>query len=303
MPVSDLRKPTTRSADVGYVENFREMLVQVNIGITDRRDNLSAFSDVISEREAANIARVLGTVTCRSPGYKSESQGFVVEDGRQIETNVHVFTDENFKLLDPLPTCTFATKANPKRKYKLLLKEGWYKFGTSQPNSDRVNDFAFIRLDGEVENVEPLKFGAPPMPGETVYMISTGSDYSKKSLDPRQLVGRICTNLHTYRENANTNSSFLNDCDCVKGDSSSLYFANRGGVLEAVGLHQSGGWPTANGLEFNITTKDKDKLSYGMGLGFDAKMLSMSAELAKSAVERSNARLGRKLNSASSRNH
>jgi hypothetical protein len=232
-----------------------------------------------------------------------ESDGFVVEDGRQIETNVHVFADENRKLLNSLPSCTFATKVSPSHTFRLMLKEGYYKFGTTKPNSDRANDFAFVRLDGMVESVEPLKFGRPPMPGETVYMVSTTANYASKRLDPSQLIARTCVNIHTYSGNSNTNSSFLNDCDNVGGDSSALYFARRGGNLEAVGLHESGGREAANGLDFDIATKDPNKGSYGMGLGFDDKMLSMSADLAKTAAERSNARLGHKTNSASSKGH
>jgi len=270
----------------------RERPIQVNIGVVDRRDNLSAFSDVIHEQEAANIARVLGRIVCRSPGLTMEAVGFVVEDARQIETNVHLFTDENRNILDPLPACTFTTKANPKRKYKLLLNEGNYTFGTTRPNSDRANDFAFVRLDKAVRNAIPLQFGHPPIPGETIYMISTNNDWSRKSLNLNQPVGRVCKNIHTYAGSDTTNSSFLNDCDNVAGDSGSLYFASRGGTLEAVGLHQSGGREAANGMPFNITTKDKSKASYGMGLGFDAKMLGMGAALAKSARERSTGRHG-----------
>jgi hypothetical protein len=294
MPVAQLNKPGCHPISTSQAQNYRDLLMQVNIGPVDRRDNLSAFSNVISAREAANITRILGTVVCESPGFKSEADGFVVEDGRQIETNVHVFTDENFNLLDPLPKCTFSTKANPSRTFNLILTEGYRKFGTTRPNSDRANDFAFVRLDDVVDNIEPLKFGPPPMPGETIYMISTRSDYAIKPLDPDQLVGRACVNIHSYSATKNANSSFLNTCDNVKGDSSALYFANRGGVLQAVGLHQSGGRATANGLAFNITTKDKDKLSYGMGLGFDDRMLNMSAELVKRSSEQANARSERK---------
>lgn len=297
MPVAQLNKPGCHPLNTNQIQNYRDLLMQVNIGPVDRRDSLSAFSSEISAREAENITRTLGTVVCESRGLRTTASGFVVEDGGQIGTNVHMFADENLNLLDPLPKCTFSTKANPKRKFKLILKEGYYKFGTTQPDTDRTNDFAFVRLDGFVDNFEPLRYGRPPEPGEKIYMITTMSDYATKPMDPRQLVARTCVNMNTYRTTETMNSSFLNNCDNVKGDSAGLYFARRGGVLEAVGLHQSGGRAAANGLDFDITTKDIDKLSYGMGLGFDEKMLNMSAELAKRSNGQANARSQRKSNS------
>lgn len=282
MPVFNLR-PARCDQKPSKIGDSHSLVQKVNIiGESDDREPLSDSSD-ISESEKAMINKMVGPIECKTSFGIVRATGVLVEDGGQILTSAHTYADENLKITEPFPSCQFHTKDNPKNKLGVVLNEGFYKLATHDPDKDRGNDYGLARLSQIVSGVETAKFGPPPVVGETLYLVTAFARGSKNKINPSQLVVRKCVTQESYRAEGDGQRTFLNTCDSAASDSGGVYFARREGKLESVGIHQSGGFESANGLSFDISNSDRKKLSYGMGIGINEKARKESADLARKA--------------------
>ncbi len=298
MPVASLR-PAGCDRKISQVEDFRSLIQKVNVvGDTDDRDALSTFRE-ISEVEQSQIAHQLGTIRCDGPSKSVEATAALIEDGGQIVTSAHLFADRTLRITKPLPSCYFYTKANPSRKIKLVLKEGSYIFGTTDPAKDHDNDYAFVRLAEPILDATPLRFGLPPRVGENLYLVTRMAKWTNKKIDQSQPIVRECIARNTYGHNGgSTVRSFTNDCDNAEGDSGGIYYARREGKLEVVGIHHGGGLQKANFQPYLTRSSDFNKVSYGLGVVLDDEILNSSKELARRASEMAGSKVKRRLDSS-----
>jgi hypothetical protein len=298
MPVAQLNKPGCHAINTNQVQNYRDLLMQVNIGSNDRRTSISNYPEVFSPEMQANADRTSGRVTCRigSDDYTAEAR--IIEDSRQIITAGHVFSAEGMPIAEKLPHCTFATKANPNNKIDLDLREGYYHFFTMNPRKDKKNDVALVRLKESVGEVEIPKVGASPEESETVYMVSHNSEGATRPIDPQQLVAQDCTTLFVKENSSSAFGYFTNDCSSLPADSAATYYAIRNGETVVVGFEVGGGFPSANGLSYDVSNPNPKKRSFSLGLAYDERLLSESRALAKRANEMANRNVDRKVNSA-----
>jgi hypothetical protein len=296
--MAQLNKPGCHPISTSQVQNYRDLLMQVNIGSNDRRTSISNYPEVFSPTMQANLEQISGIVTCRFGKFDHIAEARIIEDGRQIITNAHVFAEENQSISEQnLPKCTFATKANPNRKIGLDLREGFYHFFSSNPHKDRRNDAALVRLKESIGDVEIPKVGSAPEVGETVYMVSNTGEGAIRPIDPHQLVAQDCTTLTSRQSTSSAIGFFTNDCSALPGDSAATYYVVRNGEIQAVGFEVVGGWATANGRPYDLTNPDPKLRSFSAGLIFDDRVLGESRALAKRANEMANRNSGRKVNS------
>jgi hypothetical protein len=236
------------------------------IGADDRRV-IDTFD--LSADERAAMYNSIGLLVCRWADITKESNAFLAGEGKAIVTTAHGFL-KAIASVDPRdqPRCMFSTKQAPQKRMGVNISKAIY--GTTRPNSDRSRDWAVVPLRHPLASTRIPKFGDLPIPLEEVLMVTVSGDGT--NLDPSKLVGRTCMVRASFPGNEAQHSSFLSDCDNVSGDSGGVYFSRRDGVLELVGLHESGGYDAANGLQYDVATKDRHKGSYAMGLGFDGKL-------------------------------
>jgi hypothetical protein len=298
MPVAQLNKPGCHPISTSQAQNYRDLLMQVNIGSNDRRTSMSNYPEVFSPAMQANLERASGQVVCDIGDYEYTAEARIIEDGRQIITNGHVFSQKNMPIAERLPHCTFATKANPSKKIDLDLREGFYHFFSKNPRKDKLNDVALVRLKESVGDVEIPKVSTPPIEGETVYMVSHNSEGASHPVDSRQLVAQDCTAMYIKRNTDNAFGYFANDCSSLPADSAATYYAVRNGETVIVGFEVSGGFPSANGRPYDVNHPDSKLRSFSLGLTYDERLLSESRALAKRANEMANRNVDRKVNSA-----
>jgi hypothetical protein len=247
----------------------------------------------------ANLERTSGQVFCTVGKYTYVSEARIIEDSRQIVMNAHVFGEKGQPLPDKLPSCTFATKANPNRKIPLDLRDGFYHLGTRDPHRNRANDFALVRLKDSVGDVEIPKMGSAPVIGETVYLVTHEADGAVRPVDPHQLVAQDCTAFSSRPGSAAGLGFFTTDCSSLEGDSAGTFYVVREGETLAVGFLEMSGLPSNNGKPYDIVNSDPTRRSFSLGLTYDEKLLSESRALAKRANEMANRNSDRKSNSVS----
>jgi hypothetical protein len=297
MPVAQLNKPGCHAINTNQVQNYRDLLMQVNIGSNDRRTSISNYPEVFSPEMQANLERVSGQVECTVGNRIFVAEARLIEDSRQIITSAHVFAEKGKTLPEHLPSCQFFTKSNPSRKIALDVREGFYHLGTSNPVKDRRNDFALVRLKESVGDVEVPKVGSAPVVGETVYMVTNEAEGAIHPIDPSQLVAQDCTAMTSRRGTDSALGMFVSDCSALNGDSAATYYVVRNGETLAVGFHEMSGLASNNGRPFDIVNSDPDKRSFSLGLTFDERLLNESRALAKRANEIANRNPDRKVNS------
>ena len=302
MPVAQLNKPGCHSIKTSQEEEFRKLLQEVNVGENDGRDAISMFTRDISVRDQLNLARISGDIVCTIDGQVLQANARLIEDGGQIITNAHVFVGKNKKIdKKRLPSCTFTSKSNPSHPIPVVLREGSYFFGSDSPLSDHLNDVALARLGETVRDVEIPKFGKPAEIGETVILVTTSADFSKKQIDSNQLVAQICDVNRSGPAKPGQGSYFFSECSSVPGDSAGVYYINRGGEFQAVGIHEGGGDVAMNGAPYDINHPDPKKRSFSLGLGFDERILQESRDLAIRGTNQADAKGDRKVNSVPGR--
>jgi hypothetical protein len=297
MPVDQLNKPGCHPINTSQVQNYRDLLMQVNIGSNDRRTSMSNYPEVFPPAMQANLERTSGQVFCTIGKDTYASEARIIEDSRQIITNAHVFGEKGQPLPDKLPNCTFATKANPNRKIPLDLREGFYHLGTHDPHRNRANDFALVRLKDSVGDVEIPKMGSAPVPGEKVYLVTHEAEGAVLPVDPNQLVAQDCTAFTSRSGSASGLGFFTTDCSSLEGDSAGTFYVVREGETLAVGFLELTGFSSNNGKSYDIANPDPTKRSFSLGLTYDEKLLSESRALAKRASDVANRNSDRKVNS------
>jgi hypothetical protein len=273
------------SINSGQAQKLHGPMIKANIGAHDRR---TAISEVFSPEMQANLERVMGLVTCRIGKFNHTAEARIIEDCRQIITNAHVFAEDGLPIPDDLPKCTFATKANPGRKIDLDLRDGNYRFFSLNPDKDRRNDEALVRLRRPVSGVKIPKIGSAPQVGEKVYLVSHNSEGVTRPIDPRQLVAQDCTTWTVRPSTPSAIGFFTNDCSALPGDSGATYYVVRDGETLAVGFEVGGGWATANHRPWDITNPDPKLRSFSAGLIYDERLLGESRALANRANETAN---------------
>lgn len=255
------------------VENFRDFVVPANIVGHDDRNSVDHFPDQVSPAEQRWLAQVTGWVECATtisfPG--SLGSASLVGSADKIVTAAHNFYDERRRPPNPLPTCYFRTKANPRRKIPLVFEPGAYKLGATFWDSSR--DYAVVHLAQPVRGVTPLSFAGPPAVGERLILITADAHLARRHINTAKPVARLCTVRKTFSTMGNVNTLFRGDCDTSAGDSGGIYLARRSGKLVAVGLHHGGGLSQANGLPYDDAAADKSRMSYSLGIAFGPLVL------------------------------
>lgn len=252
---------------------LRDLLVPVNIVGHDDRSSLNHFPHSASPAEQRWLAQVTGSVECPPsatfPG--TAGSATLVGSNAKIVTVAHNFYNEQHQLPYPLPTCYFATKANPGHKIPLVFEPGSFKIGLTFFDASR--DYAIVRLARPVSGVTPLAFGPEPSAGDELLLISAQASHAQKPIDTSRPVARLCHVHKAFTSVGNANSFFRGDCDTSAGDSGGIYLARRSGQLVAVGLHHGGGLPSANGLPYDDTAFDQSRKSYSLGIAFGPVIL------------------------------
>lgn len=285
----------------GQVEDLRDLVVKANINKNDTRDNASASEFTTKQQEF--LTAITGEVVCRSGKFTSRAKARLYQDDSTIMTSAHIFVDKtnpqvkgNLRRINEgaLPTCTFASKANPEDLITLKLENSsQYKFGTMDPMNETEDDFAFVRLSRPVEAKWIPKFGTGPQPGETLHLVTTDAKGSNRQIDPTQLVIQKCQ----YQTDDGTKAGFFSNCSTLPGDSFGIYYAYRSGEWEAVAFHVASGLESANGLDFDITNTDVKQRSFSLGSAFTTKFTLDGIEFQRRSSGQADAAGGRKINS------
>lgn len=225
------------------------------IGDDDRRE-LEHFSLSADEREA--LYETVGRIECRRRETIGHATAFIVDGGRHILTNAHVFREGDQQ-------CAFSRKRS---NQSIPIDVDKATLGAKYDGQNKSLDWAIVPLKTEISTAV-FRLGKAPQIGEELFAV--GVLAKGKELDPSRLVGRRCTAVVRVDHPVGQNS-LLNDCDMIPGDSGSPVFARRNGVLELVGVHEAGSPVTANGKPFSLSDGDR---SFSSALILEGPLLEM----------------------------
>jgi len=202
------------------------MHVSIIIGEEDRkREAAFAEANGLPLELVRKAAEVTGIIDCG--GGQATAQ--VTGAQHVLSTAAHIFMNtDTCERYGPELTnnCSFFTSHNPSKKYKIVPDS--IRLGGCNPGiSGAIDDWAVVRLQSPVENVEPLRLPPPRTnaDAEIVMIAAVSSNFEGGALGLPTL--EVCSVRLRY---PSANVALATDCDSGPGTSGSaqLNYGTRG---------------------------------------------------------------------------
>ena len=249
----------------GYTKAWDDLLHKSSIGKDDTRYGLhqGAPKYGISKSEAEWLTKVTGRVICPGgPNLKGTlGSGSLIGRNDLILANVHGLRNADGSKRDDWPNCYFESQSQPPVRKKLKLSDPDTIFGTRHANTYPDLDYALIRLEEPILDVEPIPIAtdaAAIKKDQELLVVSGHQERMKKGRKvlPNEPVIQRCKARDIY-PSANDSGMFVNsDCSTTGGSSGSIILIrDQSNRLVGVGVHARGGEASADGKDYSV---DKD---------------------------------------------
>lgn len=227
--IASYRKAKFVALHLAFFVVIGSQLAGATIIDEDNRQEIEHFS--LSQDELAALYQTVGTVECRRDAGAWRGTAFVIDGGRNLLSNAHVFREGDQR-------CTFSRKRS---NQTIPLQVDKATAGTrelmrnaeSRPKGSASRDWIIVPLVTRI-STPVFKLGAAPDNGEELLLVGVRGE--GKELDRSNLVGRRCTaeERHAYPTGQD---ALVSDCDTIPGDSGAPVFVRRNGVLEVVAIN------------------------------------------------------------------
>jgi V8-like Glu-specific endopeptidase len=246
----------------------------------------------LSAQEISRLRQTVGDVVC--PG--TQGTAFLIDQGRAILTNAHVFVDESGNDRANIDKCFWQNKDEPFQRIQIEVGEHSPKLFTRSTVAKFYLDLAVARLEQTVPGVQPLPFDTPsPVKISAQLIMVSAAQLRMPSLpkpetefirgDParpafafdysREPIVQGCT-VMAVGGPADTvpNDTIYSDCSATKGSSGSpMVVRSQTGELAIKGVHVGGGQDAADYTEFTLDEARPMGRSYSNAIQFNQDIL------------------------------